>query len=182
MARTWSVPNFLPCVVGRDDEVHVSAGDAVDGADGSGQLTFEGPLVVDSLAELRRGDPLLVEEGVALRATGGQTLGAHIEPQLVDLRLGYQHRGAAVTQLVAHPFAGQLLCDGAGVAGAEVAVQRRPGGLGGPLGEEVATDDDGRDGQTEHGLLPGGEPRPDGPGPAAGGGDVEGHRLRPPCS
>jgi hypothetical protein len=169
-------------VVGRDHEVYVGARDAVDGADGAGQFPLQRPLVVDPLAELRRRDALLVEEGVTLRTAGGEALGAHVEAQLVHLRLGHEHGGAAVGQLVLHTLAGELLGDGGGVGRAEIAVERCPGRLGGPLGEEPTAEHDGGDGQAQHGLLARGEPRPHGGGAAAGDGDVESHRLRPPCS
>jgi hypothetical protein len=66
-----------------------------------GQLAFEGPLVVDPLAELRGGDALVVEQCIAVVGRG-QALAGHVDAQVVHIGRGYQHGAPGIGEFVRH--------------------------------------------------------------------------------
>ena len=71
----------------------------MQGLNGFGQFTLEGPLEVDVLQELGQAVLLAVEDLEAHGAAAGQPLAGQVDAQAVDQGLGHQDGGAAVGQL-----------------------------------------------------------------------------------
>jgi hypothetical protein len=98
--------------------------DAVDGADGAGELAFERAQMVDVLNEAGGAECVgLVENLVTDTAALGQPGLGEVHAQPRDLVLRHHDHGAVVAQFVGNGLAFQVLDDAGGILGAEVGEQ-----------------------------------------------------------
>ncbi len=130
--------------------------DAVDGADGAGELAFQRAEMIDVLDEGGGAERVrLVEHFIADAAALGQAALGELHPQARDLVLGHHDDGALVADFELDALALQVLDDARGILDAEIGEQRRH------LRRGDAHDDEGeeadeRGGDRDHGPEPGG--------------------------
>ena len=70
--------------------------------DRSGQLSLEGPTVIQLLHKLRHAQCRPIKDFKANAAAMRQPLTGHLQPQIVDLRARHEDRGAACAQFIGH--------------------------------------------------------------------------------
>ena len=95
----------------RDREMHAGLLDLGHRLDRLGEVTFEGPLVVDLLGELADAESLVVHQLEADAAGLRQALRCELEAGLVDLVRRHEDRTAAVRDPVRDVHLGQLRDD-----------------------------------------------------------------------
>ncbi len=110
------------------DQVDAGGGDALQRADGAGELAFQGALAVEvldeiGLAERRR----RVEDLVAHRAGGRQALARQHQAGGGDLVAGHQDGRAVALDLVLDPALVESLGDGPGLLEVEIGIEQGAG-------------------------------------------------------
>ena len=131
--------------------MHAGVLDAVERADGAGELAFERAHVIDVLHEARGAERLrLVENLVADAAALGQAAFGERHAQPGDAVLRHHDDVAVVAQLVGHGLTIELLHDRGGIVVGEVGEQRRHLRRRHPQDEE-GEEADQRDGDGAHG-------------------------------
>ncbi|MGY3496480.1 hypothetical protein ACVW1B_005899 [Bradyrhizobium sp. USDA 4502] len=114
--------------------------DAVDGADGAGELALQRPQMIDVLDEARGAQGIrLVEDLVADAAALGHAALGELHPEPRHLVLRHHDCGAVIAQLERDRLAFQLLDDSRGILGRQV------GEEGGHLWRRDAHDDEGEE-------------------------------------
>ena len=110
----------------RQHEVDAGRLDAVDGADGAGELALQRAQMIDVLDEAGGAERVrLVEDLVADAAALGQAAFGELHAQPGDLVLRHHDDAAVVADLVGNGLAFQVLDDAGGVLEREVGEQRR---------------------------------------------------------
>ncbi|GCC43671.1 hypothetical protein chiPu_0027789, partial [Chiloscyllium punctatum] len=121
----------------RQHEVDARGLDAVDGADGAGELALQRAQMIDVLDEARGAQRVrLVEDLVADAAALGHAALGELHPEPRHLVLRHHDRGAVIAQFERDRLALQLLDDGRGILGRQVGEQ------GGHLRRGDAHDDE----------------------------------------
>ena len=108
------------------DQMHAGGLNAVDAADGAGELALQRAQVVDVLHERGGAERIrLVEDFVADAAALGQAALGELHAQPRDLVLGYEDDAAFIAQLKGDALAFEILDDARRVLEAEVGKQGR---------------------------------------------------------
>ena len=135
-------------------QMHAGVLDAVERADGAGELAFERAHVVDVLHEARGAEHLrLVEDLVTDAAALGQAAFGERHAQPGDAVLRHHHDVAVVAQLIGHGLTVELLHDRRRILIGQIGEQRRHQRRRHPHDEEDEEADQ-RNGDGAHGRNP----------------------------